>query len=223
MAEILIQAEKRSQTGKNANRRLRQSGHIPAVLYGSGQETVHLEVTSASLRPVLGSLSGSTSLFDLDVSGNRHKVIIKETQIEPVMGNLLHVDFYEVALDKPIQLLVRVELTGTPVGVKTQGGILDFITRTLEVECLPTAIPEKIVVDVTELEIGKHLRVAAIAPPPGVSFVTDAEVVVAHVVARREEAAPEAEPVVAEAEAAEPEVIKKGKPATEAATTSEEK
>ncbi|MBN2369243.1 MAG: 50S ribosomal protein L25 [Vicinamibacteria bacterium] len=229
MPEVVVTAESRSETGKNANRRLRQKGFVPAVFYGARQEAVSLAVSKRELIPVMRGAEHRTSLFDLELAGQRRKVIIKETQIEPIHGFPLHVDFYEVALDKPLELSVHVELTGTPVGVKTQGGILDFITRDIDIECLPMDIPEKIVVDVSELEIGKHLRVSDLTPPQGVRFVTEPGVVVAHVVERREEAAPAAEEAVAAeagaeaAGAAEPEVIKKGKTGAEQATADEEK
>ena len=93
--------------------------------------------------------------------------------MEPIKGRILHADFYEVALDKTLEVKVHVELTGVPVGVKVQGGILDFVTRELEVECLPTDIPEKIVVDVSELELGKHIRVARAEDPGKVKVLTD--------------------------------------------------
>jgi large subunit ribosomal protein L25 len=225
MPEMVVTAESRTETGKNANRRMREKGFIPAVLYGARQKAVSLAVSKRQLVPILRGAERSTSLFDLEYAGTRRKVIIKETQIEPIHGYPLHVDFYEVALDKPLELSIHVELTGTPVGVKTQGGILDFITRALDIECLPADIPEKIVVDVSELEIGKHLRVSDLTPPKGVTFLTEPGVVVAHVVARREEAAPAAEEAVeagVEAEA-EPEVIKKGKPGAEQPASDEEK
>jgi large subunit ribosomal protein L25 len=133
--------------------------------------------------------------------------------VEPIKGRLLHADFYEVALDKALQISDHVDLQGVPVGVKVQGGILDFVTRDLEIECLPADIPEKIEVDVSGLELGKHLRVSDLQLPPRLTMLTEPDIVIAHVVApRAEEApvAPEAEAAAPEA-GAEPEVIKKGK------------
>jgi large subunit ribosomal protein L25 len=140
-------------------------------------------------------------------------VILKEFQREPLRGQLLHADFYEVALDKVLQLKVHVELEGTPVGVKLQGGIVDFVTRELEVECLPADIPEKIAVDISHLELGKHLRVSDLKLGDKVKVLDEPELVVAHVVLPRAEVAAEAAATeAAPAEAAvEPEVIKKGK------------
>jgi len=167
-----------------------------------------------------GFLSGGfgeetfTQLFDLEVAGARRKVILKECQIEPLESRLLHADFYEIALDRPIEVMVHVEVTGTPVGVKVEGGILDFVTRELKVECLPLDIPEKITVDVSHLALGKHLRVSELKAPDKVKILTEPEVVIVHIVAPRAEAeaAPAAEAAPVEgAVAAEPEVIKKGK------------
>ncbi len=220
MPEIVVAAESRNSTGKNENRRLRALGKIPGVLYGTKKETIAVAVSPKEISAILRSASGENTLFDLDLGGKRRKVILKEFQMEPIMHRLLHADFYEVALDKPIEVKIHVELQGTPVGVKTQGGVLDFVTRELEVLCLPTDIPERIVVDVTPLEIGKHLRVSDISVPDKVKMLTEDDVVVVHVVAPRaeEEVAPvaaETAEAAAEGAAAEPEVIKKGKTAAE--------
>ena len=218
MPEIVVAAENRSATGTNENRRLRVSGKIPGILYGVHKETIPVSVSPKEITAILKSASGENTLFDLDLLGKRRKVILKEFQLEPIKGHLLHADFYEIALDRVLQVKVHVELHGTPVGVKVEGGILDFVTRELEVECLPVNIPAKIVVDVSELALGKNLRVSQIAAPPNVTILTEADIVIAHVVAPRaeEEAAPAAEAVAAEG-AAEPEVIKKGKVAEEGA------
>src|SRR5262245_41640237 len=220
MAEIVVAADSRNSTGKNENRRLRALGKIPGVLYGTKQETIPVAVSPKEITAILRSASGENTLFDLELGGSRRKVILKEFQLEPVQNRLLHADFYEVAFDKPIEVKVHIEVHGTPVGVKTQGGVLDFVTRELEVLCLPTDIPERILVDVTPLEIGKHLRVSDIALPEKVKVLTGADVVVVHVVAPRAEeevapAAAEAVEAAAEGAVAEPEVIKKGKTAAE--------
>jgi large subunit ribosomal protein L25 len=225
MPEIVVAAEKRTETGKNVNRRLRTRGLIPGVLYGAKSETTPVSVSPKEIGSILRSATGENTLFDLELGGTRRRVILKEFQLEPIKGRILHADFYEVALDKVLEIKVHVELTGVPVGVKVQGGILDFVTRELEVECLPADIPEKIVVDVSELELGKHVRVGELKMPEKVKLLTDPGLVVAHVVTPRAEeeiapAAAEAAPVEGEAPA-EPEVIKKGK--AEAAEGGEEK
>jgi large subunit ribosomal protein L25 len=212
MPEIVVAADSRTEKGKNANRRLRAAGRIPGILYGIHKEATPVAVSPKEIGSILRSASGENTLFDLDFAGTKRKVILKEYQLEPLKGRLLHADFYEVALDKALEVKVHVELHGTPVGVKVQGGILDFVTRELEVLCLPTDIPEKIEVDVSHLEMGKHFRVSELKLPAKVKILTEHGVVIAHVVAPRAEEAPvaaEAAPV--EGAAAEPEVIKKGK------------
>jgi large subunit ribosomal protein L25 len=213
MPEIVVAAKGRTETGKNANRRLRAEGLIPGVLYGSAKQPVPVSISPKEIGSILRSASGENTLFDLEMDGGRRKVILKEWQVEPIKGKLLHADFYEVALDKVIEVEVHIDLQGTPVGVKVQGGILDFVTRALDVECLPTAIPDKISVDISGLELGKHIRVSDLQIPEGVKVLTDPEVVVVHVVAARaEEVAVTPDAAAAATGAAEPEVVKaKGK------------
>ncbi len=217
MPEFVVPAESRRETGKNVNRRLRRRGMIPGVLYGTGKAATPVAVSPAEIGAILKSASGENTLFDLDLGGTRRKVILKEFQCEPLRGKLLHADFYEVALDKALQVKVHIDLEGTPVGVKLQGGIVDFVTRELEVECMPADIPEKIAVDISHLELGKHLRVSDLKLGDKVKILAEPDVVIAHVVLPRAEVAAEAAPAEeapAEAGAAEPEVIKKGKAET---------
>jgi large subunit ribosomal protein L25 len=213
MPEIVVPAESRSETGKNANRRLRSRGMIPGVVYAAGKQAEAVSVSPRQIGMVLRSAAGENTLFDLELGGSRRKVILKEFQREPLRGQILHADFYEVALDKPIEVSVHVELEGTPVGVKLQGGIVDFVTRELEVSCLPADIPEKITVDISHLELNKHLRVSDLKIGDKVKILADADVVIAHVVLPKAEVAAETAVAegAAEATAAEPEVIKKGK------------
>jgi large subunit ribosomal protein L25 len=227
MPEIVVEARPRADFGKNVNRRLRAQGLIPGVVYGARKQAVPVAVSPKEIGSILRSASGENTLFDLQLDGSRRKVILKEFQVEPIKGRLLHADFYEVALDQTLEVTVHIELHGVPTGVKVEGGVLDFVTRELEVECLPTDIPEKIVVDVSELALGKHVRVSDIKVPDRVKLLTDADVVIAHVVAPRAEevvAAPEAVAAPAEGEAAaEPEVIKKGKTTAEGEADEKEK
>jgi large subunit ribosomal protein L25 len=213
MPDIVVAAQSRTETGKNVNRRLRVAGLIPGVLYGGSKKKPQpLSVSPKDITAVLRSKSGLNTLFDLDFAGSKRKVILKEFQVEPVKGKLLHADFYEVALDKKLELKVHIEVHGVPVGVKTQGGVLDFVTRELEIECLPADIPEKIDIDVSELEMGKHLRVADLKLSDKLTILTEPDVVIVHVVAARaEEVAPAADAVAAATPGVEPEVIKKGK------------
>jgi len=219
MPEFVVPAESRSETGKNANRRLRSRGMIPGVVYAEGKDAVAVAVSPRELGTILKSAAGENTLFDLELGGSRRKVILKQFQREPLRGKILHADFYEVALDKSIEVKVHVELEGTPVGVKLQGGLVDFVTRELEVECLPADIPEKITVDISHLELNKHLRVSDLKVGDKVKILADPDVVIAHVVLPKAEVAVETavEGAVAEAATAEPEVIKKGKAEAEGA------
>ncbi len=222
MPEIVVPAESRTETGKNVNRRLRVKGLIPGVLYGAAKQATPVSVSPKEISAILRSATGENTLFDLDLAGSRRKVILKEFQVEPLKGRLLHADFYEVALDKTLEVKVHVELTGTAIGVKRDGGIVDFVTRELEIECLPGDIPEKVVVDITELELGKHLRVSDLKVSDKIKVLTEADLVVVHVVApRAEEVAATPEATAAAGTAAEPEVIKKGK--TDEAAAADEK
>ena len=129
MPEYVVAAQSRTDSGKNSNRRLRSQGLIPGILYGTKKDTVSVAVSPKEIISILKSASGANTLFDLDLGGTKRRVILKEFQREPVKGQLLHADFYEVALDKTLLVKVHLEVTGVPVGVKVQGGVLDFVTR----------------------------------------------------------------------------------------------
>lgn len=217
MPEFVVAAESRVETGKNVNRRLRSRGMIPGVLYASGKQALAVSVSPQEIGSILRSATGENTLFDLDLGGSRRKVILKEFQREPLRGKLLHADFYEVALDKVLQVKVHVELEGVPAGVKLQGGIVDFVTRELEVECLPSAIPQKLALDVSEVRVGQHLEAKDVALPAGVELIGEPDRVVVSVGHARVEAeAPTAAAAVPEA--AEPEVIARGKKEEEKAS-----
>ena len=214
MPEIVVAAQDRTETGKNVNRRLRTKGLIPGVVYGARKEPIPVAVSPKEIASILRSAAGENTLFDLDLGGKRRRVILKEFQLELVKGHLLHADFYEVALDKAIEVKVHVELTGTPVGVKLQGGIVDFVTRQIEVECLPGDIPDQIDVDITELMMNDGVRVRDLATGGKWTSLTEPETLIVHLVAPRAEEAPAvdaAAETAAPGTPAEPEVIKKGK------------
>jgi large subunit ribosomal protein L25 len=212
--EVTLKAVKRDTRGKNEARRLRAAGQIPAVVYGGAQgRALAISVEPKELSRILHSEAGANTLIDLAIDGEATaKVLVKDFLLNPVTHGLLHADFYRVSLDRPIQVTVRVELQGEPKGVKQQGGILDFVTREIEVEVLPTQIPDQIVVDVSDLGLGQSIRVRDVARDAAWKPITEAEVMIAHVVAHRAgaEEAPAAAPE-APAATAEPEVIKKGK------------
>ena len=208
MSDIVVTAEARPQRGKNEAKRLRARGRIPAVVYAPGKENVSVSVSPRELAVVFKTGAAENTLVDLELDGKKRKVILKDYQVHPVRPEFLHADFYEVALDKPIQVKVHVELQGIPVGVKTHGGMLEFITREILVSCLPLDIPKKFSIDITALEIGGEVRVSAVPAPDKVKIMTDGDLLVAHVVAKHAEEAAAATDAPA---AAEPEVAKKGK------------
>lgn len=203
---------------------------IPGIVYGAGKTAVSVAVSPREIVDILRSASGENTLFDIEVEGKRRKVILKEFQREPLKGELLHADFFEVPLDKRIEVRVHVELVGTPVGVKTEGGLLEFITRELDVECLPTEIPDKFSVDISAVGLGGHLRVSEVVMPSDtVILLTDPDIVIAQVVTPRvevaatEEEEAEAAAVGEGAQGAEPEVAKKGKAEGDVAEAKPEK
>ena len=215
MSDIVVSAEASEQRGKNEAKRLRARGRIPAIVYAAGKENVAVSVSPRELAAVFKTGAAENTLVDLELDGKKRKVILKEYQVHPVKSEFLHADFYEVALDKPIHVKVHIELQGVPVGVKTHGGMLEFVTREIMVSCLPLDIPKKFTVDISALEIDGEVRVSAIPMPPKVKALTDGDLLVAQVVTKHEEEAAAA-PAEGAVVAAEPEVAKKGKAPTEA-------
>jgi large subunit ribosomal protein L25 len=223
--DITITAETRDSRGKNEARRLRVRGLAPAVVYGANQSSVAVSVSPKEVRKILHSSTGHNTIFNLSVQGGENTpVMIVDWQSDPVKDTLLHVDLKRIDLTKKIRVKVPVHTTGEPKGVKLQGGLLEVITREVEVECLPADIPELFVVNVSELMIGQNLRAGEIALDGSVKLVSPADQVIAHCVAlRAEEVAAPAEGEAAAAAPAEPEVIKKGKKDEEGAAAEPEK
>jgi large subunit ribosomal protein L25 len=213
MEEMTVVVQERSATGKNANRRLRASGQIPAVVYGAGKPPVPISVDERTMHELLkGGNDNAIFLLQLGETGKSRHAMIRELRIDPVQRRIEHIDFQRVLMTEKVRVRVHIELRGTPEGVKNEGGVLDFQTRELEVECLPKDIPAHLVVDVSELRIGRHVEVREIALPPGVTLTSDGHQVIASVAHSRVEveAAPPAEGLV-EAAPTEPEVIGRGK------------
>jgi large subunit ribosomal protein L25 len=212
MTEV-IKSEKRDQFGKNASRRIRKSGMIPAVMYGDGAMSLPLVLDKKDVARILKSESGENTIFRIAIDSEERDVMFKDLQIDPTSDVLLHADLIQIAMDKAIRVAVPIELTGEPVGVKTEGGFVDFMLRELEIECLPANIPERLMVDISALHLHQSIKVGDIAPPEGVRILTDAGAVVALVQVPHEEKVEvkpeEAVAVEAAPEAAEPEVIKK--------------
>jgi large subunit ribosomal protein L25 len=212
---MVIEAELREEFGKNASRRARAAGRIPGVVYGGGGPAISVTVDPRRVADILHSEAGHNAIFTLQIKGRAPaRVMLREWQVEPLAGRLLHVDMVRIALDAKLRVKVPIQVVGEPKGVKTQGGIFEFLLREVEIECLPDDIPDHIVVDVTELTLGKTLRVADLPASDKIKYLTEVNRAVAHVIALKAEAEKPAE-AVAEAAPAEPEVIKKGKAETE--------
>ncbi len=213
--DATLKAQKREGRGKNEARRLRASGRIPAVLYGTEKgKAVEIAVDPKNLLRILHSEAGVNTLIGLQLDGGDTRVLVKEYQLDPIDHKLLHADFYQVAMDKTITVTVPIVVKGEPKGVKQQGGIVDFVHREIEVEVLPADIPENITVDISELMLHEGIRVRDLKTEGAKwTSLSDADMMIVHVVPLRAE---EPEPAAAEAAAAaaapaEPEVIKKGK------------
>jgi large subunit ribosomal protein L25 len=213
-----VAAVVRASRGKNAGRRTRRAGQIPAVVYGAYKEPVSVVVNPRDIIKIVHSSTGYNTIFNLAIDGGESTaVMLVDQQVDPVRGNLLHADFKRVDLSKRLRVAVPVHAEGEAKGIKLQGGLLELVIRAVEIECLPDDIPERFTLDVTELMIGQAKRASDIVLSGSMKLVSPADAVVAHVVALRAEevaAAPEAAAAVPEAgatPAAEPEVIKKGK------------
>ena len=218
--DATLEAVKREGRGKNEANRLRAGGKIPAVFYGPGKdgkapEGVAVAVDPKAVLRILHSDSGANTLINLKLDGLEARVMVREYQLDPITHSLLHADFYQLAMDKAIVVTVPVVIKGESKGVKQQGGLLDFVTREIDVECLPTDIPENITVDVTELMLHESIRVRELPVDPKWKSVSDGESMLVHIVMPKVEEEPAAATADAGAAAvaapAEPEVIKKGK------------
>jgi large subunit ribosomal protein L25 len=212
--EATLQAEKRDGRGKNEARRLRASGRIPAVVYGTEKnKATEIAVDPRVLLRILHSESGVNTLIGLNGAGLAAggKVLVKEYQLDPIDHRLLHADFYAVAMDKKLTVTVPVVLKGEPKGVKQQGGIVDFVNREIEVECLPADIPEHVDIDISELMMHQGVRVRDLPTNDKWAPISEAEMMIVHVVAVKVEEAPAVDAAAAPTATAEPEVIKKGK------------
>ena len=218
--DATLDVVKRNGRGKNEARRLRVGGHIPAVVYGARKkgkapEGVPVAVDPKELLRILHSEAGANTLINLKLDGGESRVMLKEYQLDPVTRQLLHADFYQLVMDRAITVTVPINIRGEAKGVKLDGGMLDFITREIQVECLPTDIPERIDVDVTELMLHQSIRLRDLPENPKWKTLNEPETMLVHVVLPKAEEAEaaaevETEAVVAPGEA-EPEVIKKGK------------
>jgi len=217
--DITVAAEVRTSRGKNEARRTRKAGQIPAVVYGAFQDPVSIAVSPRDILKIVRSNTGFNTIFTLAIQGGENTpVMVVDRQVDPVKNTLLHADLKRIDLTKRIRVSIPVSTEGEPAGVKVQGGLLEIITRAVEIECLPDDIPEHFIVDVRELMIGQSKRASDIQLSGSMKLTSAPESVIAHIVTIKVEA----EPVAAEAAApvagaaAEPEVVKKGKKEEEA-------
>ena len=221
--ETVVTAEARESRGKNEARRVRVKGRIPAVIYGAFQEPRAVSVNPKDILRIIHGKTGHNSIFDVEIpGGEKTPVIVADEQYHPVKGTLMHIDLKRIDLTRKLRVSIPIHVTGEAKGVKQQGGVLDIVTKTVEIECIPDDIPDRFDVDVTELMIGNNIRVSQLPAKEGIRILTAPEAVIAHVVGIREEVVAEAAAPVA---AAEPEVVKKGKKeeAAEAAPPAAEK
>jgi large subunit ribosomal protein L25 len=211
---LTIPSQSRKAFGKNASGRIRQTGKIPAILYGEGRPGLPLVLDKKDVIRILKSETGLNTLFKVAVEDGDRDVMIKDVQIDPLSDQLLHADLIQIDMAKAVRVEVPIELIGEAVGVKTEGGFIDFMTRELMIECLPALIPERLTVDIAGLHLHQSIKVSEVILPEGIRLLTDPGAVVALVQVPHEEKV-EAAAVVeegVEAAPAEPELIKKERP-----------
>ncbi|MGQ9800310.1 MAG: 50S ribosomal protein L25 [Candidatus Saccharicenans sp.] len=207
---LVIKAEKRTELGKNASGRLRRQGLVPAILYGQSMVSVPLTLKKKDIIEILKSETGENTIFRVVYDSEEKDVMIKEVQINPVTDELTHVDLISISMDKPVRVSVPVELVGEPVGVKVEGGLVDFLLRELDIECLPREIPESIKIDISQLHLHQSVKVMNLELPAGIKVLHEPQTAIVVISSIAEEAAPATtEEVVETAEIKEPEVIKK--------------
>ena len=221
--DITVTATTRESRGKNEARRLRVKGFAPGIVYGASKDPVAISVNPKEMHKILHSSTGQNTIFNLDITDvELSPVMIVDWQNDPIRGNYLHVDLKRIDLTARIIVKIPIRLTGEAQGVKLQGGLLELITREVEIECLPVDIPEHYTIDVTELMVGQAVRASDLAIEGSVKLISPAESVIVHVITIKAEAV--AEPAEGAAVAgAEPEVIKKGKKEEDDAAAAEKK
>lgn len=213
--DFRIKGERREEFGKNASRRMRSEGKVPAVFYGPKIENASLVFEKKDFFSILKSETGENTIIKISYDSETKDAMIKELQRDPVTDELLHIDLIQISMDKAIRVAVPITLMGEAVGVKTEGGFVDFVTREVELECLPKDIPEQIEIDISDLHLHQALKVEGIPVPKEVKLISDPETMVVLIQAPTKEEieveeVEEEEEVISEEE--EPEVIKKEKP-----------
>ena len=203
---MTIEVQPRQETGKNANRRARAAGKIPAVVYGGGKESVAIAIDRKTLLDMMKGHSGENPVFLLKLGDKDRHAMIRNMEVDPLSRQVIHIDFQRVLMDQKVRVAVPVELVGTAFGVKTEGGMIDFVTREIHVECLPGQIPPHVDFDVTDVQVGQHVTAGELKLPEGVALLDDPDKVIVSLTHARLEAEGEAA-----ADRPEPEVIKKTK------------
>jgi len=217
MSDMTIEVQPREATGKNANRKLRAAGRVPAVVYGAGKDAVAIQLERRDLLDLLRGTQNRNPIFLLKLgeTGQSRHAMIRDMDVDPVNRQVRHVDFLRILMTEKLHVAVHIELLGVPDGVKNEGGVLDFITRQVEVECLPDKIPSHLEIDVSDLNLGQHIEVSALELPEGVELYEGHDKVIASVkmskAALADEEELEEDEELLEAESDEPQVIGKGK------------
>lgn len=226
MQELIVEVQERSNPGKNESRRLRRNEMVPAIVYGGKKEPRVIAVDPKLLLKILRSEAGANTIFQLNLKGTdqRRHVMIKEYQVDPIKGSLLHVDLVRIQMDEVIEVMVPIRIVGEAVGVKVDGGVLDHVHRDVRIESLPANIPEHFDLEVKALKIGDSIRVSDIPKSEKFKILSDPEqiLIVISAPTKDEAEVPAGEEPAATA-GAEPEVIKKGKAASEGEEGKEEK
>lgn len=216
MSELTLEVQERKETGTGPNRRLRKAGQLPAVVYGGGKDPVSIQVDQKSVHQLLREGGGENAVFLLRLAGtdsSRH-TMVRKIDVDPISRHIQHIDFQRIDMAKTVRVQVHIEVVGESIGVKNEEGVLDFVNRSVEVECLPEKIPSVIEVDVTELHIGQHLEASDLPIPEGVDLVDDLTKVIvsiAHARVHEEEAEATEEDLLLEGASTEPEVIGRSK------------
>lgn len=216
MSDIVLAAEPRNEFGKNANRRLRARQRIPGVVYGHGMENWNVSIDGKEVIKILHSEAGHNTIFKIQMGSHVADVLVRDYQLDPVRGSLLHADFQKVAMDEAMVFEVPVETEGVAEGVRLNGGFMDFVLREIEVECLPGDVPDNLRVDVSKLQIGDAIRVQELTVDSSrITVLSEPDLVVLTIVPPHVEEEEEPGAELLEEEGLEPELIRKGRPEEE--------
>jgi large subunit ribosomal protein L25 len=181
---MTLKAESRNEVGKKIAKKLRREGRIPAIIYGEHKESIPISIAAADLKTILKSETGENTVLRIHRDDVQVDAMLKELQYDYLSDHIIHADLIRIDLNKRVTVNIPVRITGTPVGVKTEGGFFDFMTREIRLRCLPTQIPREFVIDVTRMHAGESIKAEDVEMPEGSSLLTDAHAVVCSVEAR---------------------------------------